>query len=195
MFRQGKNRKVFPFRTFMANEARIRLGVLTRPHSLQGGLRCALDYPESPTIAVPCTVDVGFSESFTSPYELVSYEPGRGEIICYFRGIDDRDKAAELADKALFLSGSAVSYGQTVANPGLIGFEVRDEEENHLGNIVRIFQTPAHYIWTVEENGRDWMLPAIDEFVLEIDEEKERIVVRLIPGLRDEEQEIVRDDT
>lgn len=178
----------------MADATRIRLGVLTRPHSLKGGLRCALDYPETPTIATPCTVAVGFSESFNKPYELISYEPGRGEIICFFRGIDDRDKALQLADQALFLSRSAVSYGKAVADPGLIGFEVRDEEGNLLGKVVGIFQTPAHYIWTVEENGRDWMLPAIEEFVIEIDEDNEQIIARLIPGLRDQDQEIARDD-
>lgn len=178
----------------MADAARIRLGVLTRPHSLKGGLRCTLDFPEPPTIAVPCTVAVGFSESFNRSYELISYEPGRGEIICFFRGVDDRDKAMELADQALFLPRSAVSYGKAVADPGLIGFEVRDEENTLLGKVSGIFRTSAHYVWTVDDNGRDWMLPAIEEFVLEIDEEEKRITVRLIPGLHDQDQEIVRDD-
>ena len=175
----------------MADATRIRLGVLTRPHGLKGGLRCTLDYPEMPVIALPCTVAVGFSESFNSPYELIAYEPGRGEIVCHFRGFDDRDTALELADKALFVPRSAVSYGTAVADPGLVGFRVRDEEGNLLGTVTGIFRTPAHYIWTVEDagSGEEWMVPAIDEFVVDMDEEKGEIIIRPIPGLRGEDQE------
>lgn len=179
---------------FMTDVSRIRLGVLTRPHGLQGGLRCTLDYPGTPVISTPCEVAVGYSESFTRSYELTRYEPGRGEIICFFRGVDDRDKAMELADQALFVPAAAVSYGTRTGDPGLIGFQVFDEENRLLGSIEGIFQTAAHYVWTiVDETGREWMLPAVDEFVLGFDEENRRIDVRLIPGLYDDDQEVARD--
>lgn len=171
----------------MADPVRIRLGVLARPHSLRGGLRCTLDTQAPPRIEVPCDVLVGYTESFSRPRRLLSYEPGRDEMVCYFEGVTDRDAAQELVDQALYVPKESVRYDDPFADPGFVGFGVVDEEGNDLGTVSGLMLTNAHYVWQVEEGGREWMVPAIDEFVVGIDEEAETIVVRLIPGLYDEE--------
>ncbi len=142
-----------------------------------------LDNPVVPIIATPCEVLVGFSEAFAKPQTLLRYEAGRGEISCFFQGVDDRDKALALTDQAVFLVRELLSYEQPYSDPGLVGFEVRDEEDTLLGQVAGMLQTRAHYIWRVDDEGREWMLPAIDEFVLGVDEEAKKISVRLIPGL------------
>lgn len=171
----------------MTDPVRIRLGVLVRPHSLRGGLRCTLDNQVPPQIDVPCDVLVGYTESFSTPRRLLSYEPGRDEMVCYFEGIGDRDAAQELVDQALYVPKDAVRYNDPLADPGFVGFRVVDEEGRELGTVAGLILTNAYYVWQVEEEGREWMVPAIDEFVVGIDEESETIVVRLIPGLYDEE--------
>ena len=178
----------------MTDSRFIRLGVLSRPHALEGGLRCMLDNPSVPAISVPCTVKVGFSESYAQDRTLVRYEAGRGEVVCFFQGVDTREKAMELMDQALFIEPDLLSYEKPYADPGLIGFEIRDEDDRLLGTVAGMLLTNAHYIWRVEEEGREWMLPAIEEFVLGIDEEAQVIVVRLIPGLYDDDQEVAEDE-
>lgn len=178
----------------MADTTLIRLGVLSRPHALEGGLRCMLDNPSVPAIPTPCEVNVGFSESFSRAHTLTRYETGRGEVVCFFQGFDTREKAMELMDQAVFIRQDLLSYEQQYADPGLVGFEIRDEDDRLLGTVAGMLLTPAHYIWRIEDDGREWMLPAIEEFVLGIDEEARVIVVRLIPGLYDDDQEVAEDE-
>ena len=45
----------------------------------------------------------------------------------------------------------------------------------------------AKHIWTIEHEGREWMLPAITEFVVELNRAEKVAVVRPIPGMISEE--------
>ena len=177
----------------MTEESLIRLGVLTRPHGLEGGIRCRLDQQSRPSITLPCRVEIGYSRSFATPYELIRSESGReGELILFFQGIHDRDRAATLADMGLFIDKDVLSYNEPFSNPGLIGFDVQDEEGNSLGQLAGMVSAVAHTIWRIEEGEREWLLPAIEEFVLDVNENHRVILVRLIPGLYDDDAEVVQ---
>ena len=177
----------------MAEKSLIRLGVLTRPHGLAGGIRCRLDQQRVPSISTPCEVQLGYSLSFANPFELVLNESGReGEIVCFFRGIDDRDKAATIVDMGLFIDQNVLSYNDQFSDPGLIGFDVQDERENSLGQLSGIVNAVAHSLWRVKEGEREWLLPAIEEFILDIDTMNRLILVRLIPGLYNDDVEVVQ---
>jgi 16S rRNA processing protein RimM len=174
----------------MSSGPRIRLGVLTRTYGLAGGVRCILDSDSVPaSIAVPCECWIGFSESFLRPVRLERYEIRSGDVICYLAGIRTREDAAQVVEHALFLPVDAVNYEHALANPLLIGYEVRDEAGEPLGTIASIFRTPAHFIWLVRSAEREWMLPAIDEFVRELRHEERVAVARPIPGMIVEEPE------
>ena len=173
----------------MSTGSHLRLGVLTRTYGLAGGVRLALDGDAIPTIATPCDVRIGYSDAFTQPIRLERADSRSGEVICYFAGLTDRDKAAVVLDRALFVPFESLSYEQPLAHPGLIGYEVRDESGEMLGRIRSIFKTPAHYIWQVEAQEREWMMPAVDQFVIELRHDDRMAIVRPIPGMVVEEPE------
>jgi len=174
----------------MSSGSRLRVGVLTRSYGLAGGVRCMLDSDAVPaSIAVPCEGWIGFSESFLQPVRLERYEIRSSDLICYFTGVKSREEVANLSDRALFLPAEAVSYEHPLAHPGLLGYEIRDEDGMVLGAIGSIFKTPAHFIWLVRSDEREWMLPAIDEFVREIRHGERVAIVRPIPGMVAEEPE------
>lgn len=177
----------------MSSGTRIRIGILTRPSGLAGAIRCALDAEAIPTIATPCDTAIGYSESFTEPIRLERYEERSGDLICYFAGITTREAAARIADRALYLPMEALSYRNPLSAPLLIGYEVRDEAGTVLGTLESIFQTPAHYIWQVRNGTEEWMVPAIEQFVLDVRHQDRVAIVRPIPGMVIEEPE-ERDD-
>lgn len=155
-------------------------------------MRCRLDQQSVPVIDTPCPVRIGYSLSFTRLYELVRCEPGReGELVCFFAGVDQREGTDSLRDQALFIDPSLLRYGELWSDPGLLGYVIRDEEGKELGRLAGMIDALAHVVWRIEEGEREWLLPAIEEFVLDIDEERKEILVRLIPGLRDDEAEEV----
>lgn len=166
------------------NSSDIRIGILTRPHGVAGGLRCRLDHPGTPEIDTPIVGRVGYSPSFLTECELVECDPmGQGEMVCFFAGRTTREAVEELVDMALFLPREAVHYANRYETPELIGLEIIDSEQGNLGRIVGLLRTAGHPVWEIRRDDHEWMLPAVEEFVLAIEPEKGIVRVALIPGL------------
>ncbi|MCI2048420.1 MAG: ribosome maturation factor RimM [Lachnospiraceae bacterium] len=70
--------------------------------------------------------------------------------------------------------------------PDLIGLKVFDEKEAEIGTVTDVLQTGANdvYVCTTPE-GRELMLPAIEDCIREISPEKGFMKVFLMPGLLD----------
>lgn len=167
----------------MPEGSRIRIGVLSRTFGLDGGIGCTIDGDAVPRIALPCDAWIGYSAQFLEPVRLIRADERPNELICYFATVGDRTRAEALLDRALYVPGSTISYANALANPGIVGYEVRDEEGKTLGTIALIFRTPAHFIWQIEADGGEWLLPAIDQFVLRLIPDERVAVVRPIEGL------------
>ena len=170
----------------MSTQNRQRLGVLGRSFGLAGGVRLATDSLALPQVATPCTVWIGYSESFVEPRRLVRCEEHSGSLICYFDGVTSRDAAEELADRALWIEPEALRFDNPFADARLVGYAVRDEEGRDLGSIVDILGSRAQYVWSIRNGEKEWMMPAVDEFVREIRSDDRLAIVRPIPGMYDE---------
>jgi len=173
----------------MADTSHIRLGILTRPYGLDGGMRLRLDHPVMPMIATPCDAEVGYSSTFTKPIRLLEIAPLSGqEIRCRFERITTPEAGEELAEMALYLPRERIGYGDPYDNPGLIGYSVVDQEGAAKGEMIGFLPSRAHPVWRIVHDEREWLLPAVDEFVKRIDHEAQRIEVALIPGLYAEDE-------
>ena len=68
----------------------------------------------------------------------------------------------------------------------LVGMEVITDQGESLGQLKEIILTGANDVYLVDSpQGKDILLPVIDEVVLEINQEKNVILVHIIPGLLD----------
>lgn len=66
----------------------------------------------------------------------------------------------------------------------LIGLEVYTDEEKMLGKVEEIYNAGANDIYVIkDELGKQILLPGIDEVIKEVDFERNKIIVHLIPGL------------
>jgi 16S rRNA processing protein RimM len=174
----------------MASQSPVRLGVLVRPQGLDGALRLSLDVDAVPTIATPCDAWLGYSETFLRPVRLERADSrGGSDLVCRFEGVSTIQHAEPLVDQALFLSVEQISYPDPFANPVVIGYAVQSDEGAELGEIDGIIRTPGHYVWSILNGGKEWLLPATSEFVRELRHEERRVIVHLIPGLFDDESE------
>ena len=68
----------------------------------------------------------------------------------------------------------------------LYGMHVLSEEGEDLGEITQIFETGANDVYAVQKEGeKEWLLPAIKDCILSVDQEKHVMTVRVLKGLRD----------
>jgi 16S rRNA processing protein RimM len=67
----------------------------------------------------------------------------------------------------------------------LLGLEVVTKEGEPLGELVDIIETGANDVYVVRLDGREVLIPALDDVVLSIDLEANRMTVSLPEGLLD----------
>ena len=68
----------------------------------------------------------------------------------------------------------------------LIGLEAESDEGEDLGELSDVLQTGANDVYVLSKEGTDdILLPAIKECVKEVDLENGKIIVHLLPGLRE----------
>ena len=66
----------------------------------------------------------------------------------------------------------------------LIGMQVYDEEGNCLGELTDVLQTGANDVYEVElTDGREVLIPAIKQCILDVDVENNKMIVHLLEGL------------
>ena len=66
----------------------------------------------------------------------------------------------------------------------LIGMDVVLEDGSHFGTLKDVMETGANDVYVVEdENGKEVLLPAIKECILDVDVEKNSMTIHLMKGL------------
>ncbi len=102
-----------------------------------------------------------------------------------FTSIDSRGDAAKLLDKIVY-----VDENKRIELPegyyfihDIIGMKVYTIDDSYVGKVQDVLQLPAHNVYVVDYKEKEVMIPAVDEFIDSIDEEKEIIRIKPIEGL------------
>ena len=98
----------------------------------------------------------------------------------------DRNAAEALRGKELFLDKDRLwdVPEDTYFVDELIGMQVFEEDGRHVGRISDVKYGSAQDIYIIENaEGKSFMLPAVKEFIKDVDVDGRRMTVRLIEGL------------
>jgi 16S rRNA processing protein RimM len=120
---------------------------------------------------------------------IASHRPHNEGLLLGFEGVTTPELAGRYRNQILSIAASeasAVPQGEFYFHK-LLDLEVVDERGNFLGILTEILETGANDVYVVTDSyGRELLLPAIPEVVLNIDLDAETMRVRLLPGLVDE---------
>ncbi len=115
--------------------------------------------------------------------------PHGRRLLVDFEELADRADAESLRGQILFVPAAsapalpALSYWVHE----IVGIEVRTEEGRSLGRVREVVHTVANDVWLVEGAGREVLVPAVKDVVVEVDPIAGRALVRDVPGLVEEE--------
>lgn len=117
---------------------------------------------------------------------LAAAVEGRG-VRLQLKGVDDRDAAESLRGQYLFVDrrqreklGPGRHYVHEV-----VGLTVVDESGTRHGVVKDVVKLPAHDVYVIGDGAKEFMLPAVREFVKEIDVAAGFVRVHLIDGIRE----------
>lgn len=105
-----------------------------------------------------------------------------------FAGVNSKDQAAALhghflavpEDELVILEEDEFWHWE------LEGLEAFAPDGNRLGTLIEVIEAPAHDLYLIRtDDGREHLVPAVHEYVPEIDIEKKRVVV-IIPFIEED---------
>lgn len=111
------------------------------------------------------------------------------QLIVKLEGVDDRTQAEFLKSMEIFISEAELDElpeGEHYVRD-IVGYSVFDiKTHSEIGKLKDVIQNTAQSILEIETDaGKQVLIPAVDEFLKKIDDEKEVVEVELIPGFID----------
>lgn len=166
----------------------FRVGVITSPHGVHGEVNV---YPTTDDARrfddLKEVLMVGQRSEQLLHVERVKYF--KNMVIVKFREFNSMNEAEVLRQRDLYVDREhaiVLEEGEYFI-ADLIGMSVVTDEGRYLGALHDVLQTGANDVYSVlMENGREVLLPAIPQCILDISMEKREIRIHLMKGLLEE---------
>ena len=161
----------------------LTVGFIRRPHGIHGEMVMDLhtDFPERMKKGRKLLVGEDHR-----PQTLASARPHQMGLLVSFKGIDTPEQAGQFRNQWVYIKASdapKLPEGKIYQHE-LLGFQVMDENGQPLGELAEILETGANNVYVVrDESGREILLPAIPDVVLETDTARRVMRVHLLEGL------------
>lgn len=107
-------------------------------------------------------------------------------VVLRLEGVVTRNDAEALKGKNLFINKEDLweMDDDTYLVEDLKGMEVVTEDGTAVGTLARVVMNPAHSLYEIETpGGKTFLLPAVKEFILNVDTQSRKMTVKLIEGL------------
>lgn len=118
-----------------------------------------------------------------APRAVVSSRVHKGMLIVRFADVEDVNGAMLLKNKIVYFARSDVHLPKGrhfVAD--LLGAAVVDEQGAEIGKLTEVLDMPAGQVYVVQ-GETEHTIPAVPEFILDIDADEKTIRVHLIEGM------------
>jgi 16S rRNA processing protein RimM len=171
-------------------DAMIQIGFVYRPHGMEGELKVNPEHTDDPARFEELdTVYVGRSPHQVTRHTISSVryqETKRGTtVILGLADVETRSDAETITKLHVFADEEDLELADDeVFIHDLVGLEVVTDEGEVLGTVANYVEMPAQDVFVVRRPDREEaMIPAVEEFILEVDVEGGRLLVRLVEGL------------
>ncbi len=174
--------------------ANVFLGRLVKAFGIRGELKLdpAEDFWEdalsSKLLVLRRETDSGEEE------RVVSLEAWRPHGNCYVvgvKGVSDRNDAETMIGADLFIEGAEIDVPlpQRRRPFQVVGIAVKAVDGRMLGEVTEVVFSPAHDVYEVQGPAGTFLVPAVPEFIVSIDDARKEMTIRTIPGLVGEDNE------
>lgn len=164
------------------------IGVIGRTHGLDGTvvLVDALTLPQA--LAPGTRIGIGFSKDFVTMYTVAEFAATPHRTTLRLTECTTAEAAVALADQAVYASSADVGVDDEDRHRigDIEGCSVVTTEGETIGEVTDVWLMPANDVWVVTTpDGSTIPLPVVDEVIKHVDIPQRRIIVELLPGLRE----------
>ena len=164
----------------------IRVGKLVATHGLGGDLILTHITGKRGWLKTGDALFVGLrKESYIPHFVSRIKSDTEEEVILHFEDTDAVEAAKKLVGKEVFVEEAVLAKAGQDSPLLWIGFEAIDEAAGSLGPIEDIYQTAQQWLATVRVNGKEALLPLIEQTLKKVDIKKKQVFVAMPEGLLD----------
>ncbi len=160
------------------------VGKINKTHGTKGELNFSSNYNIFEEIDIPFLIME--PEGLLVPFYIESVRMINDENgIIKLERVDSDERASEFIGETIYLSKI---YMQEIEEEELaldyfIGFEIIDTKTGRVGRISSIDESTENILFIVENDKDELFIPATDDFIIEIDHEKNTLIMDLPLGL------------
>lgn len=157
----------------------IEAGKIVNTHSVYGELKVQ---PWSDTLDFLCDFDLVYIDN--KPFEIEKARVHKTCVLLKLSRINNINDAEKYKNKLVFVDREDVELSDdTYFIQDLEGLTVIDQNNTVLGKIHEVLTLPSNDVYVIR--GEDeYMIPAVKEFIKEIDLENKTVYVSTIPGMK-----------
>ncbi|MEI3227048.1 MAG: ribosome maturation factor RimM [Lachnospiraceae bacterium] len=165
----------------------LRVGVIANTHGIRGEVKVfpTTDEKERFKDLKKVILDMGKEQRVL---EIQSVRFFKNLVILKFKGIDNINDIEMYKGKDLLVTREdavPLEEGEYFI-ADLLDLDVYSDEDEKIGVLYDVMQTGANDVYVVKtEEGKEILLPAIDECILDINLEESRMTVHIMEGLLD----------
>ena len=162
-----------------------KIGVFNKPHGIHGELQ--FTFTDDIFDRVDCDYLVCLLDGIFVPFFMEEYRfRSDSTALVKLEGIDTAERARMFTNVEVYFP---VKHAEEAEDGELswnffVGFRMEDVRHGELGEVVEVDTTTVNTLFVVEqEDGEELLIPAQEEFIVEINQEKKLITVELPEGL------------
>ncbi len=162
----------------------LRIGKLVATHGVQGDLILAHITGKAGWLKVGDVLFVALRKGSNIPHFVSKIRrENEEEIILHLEDTDTPESARMLVGKDAFVAEQVLATVSQDSPLLWIGFEAIDEKEGSLGPVDDVYQTAQQWLATVHIQGKEVLLPLVDQTLKKIDIPNRKLYLSLPHGL------------
>lgn len=164
---------------------RIKIGVLVNTHGLKGEVKIKpmTDFPEQ-RFQKQAIIYILYQNEWIA-VKIKSVREHKGMLLVVFENYEDINLVEQWKGSTLYVAKEQLHELEEDEAYffELKGCDVKDENEEVLGKVVEVLDTPAHAILRVKTDDTTFLVPFVHAFIKSFDRSKKEIVIHKMEGL------------
>lgn len=159
---------------------KIKVGTIINTHGIKGELKIERTGIEE------FDRDINYYiEDFKEEFQIKNSRVHKGNYIITLDGYNNINDVLKFKGKSIYISSDDLIDldNDEFYIKDLIGIEVIDSNNNKIGKVVDVLEYDVNDVYVIKNDDTEILIPAVSEFIIDIDLEKNKMKVKLIEGM------------
>lgn len=162
----------------------FKIGIINKPHGVKGEVTFTFTDDVFDRVE-DCDYLILLLDGIFVPFFIEEYRfRSDNAAIVKFEDVDTAEKARMFTNVEVYFPVKYMDEQDEITSWNyFIGFEVEDVNHGNLGQIVDIDDATMNVLFIIEKDGEEILLPAHEEFIVDLDRKKKYMKVNIPEGL------------